>query len=93
MIFLLGCEQVCGRGSSRAVVGLVQSCSGLFQQTLWFRVSFVFWKMAIKQNQSQSNDSAVPVCSEESPEQRREPASVTLKVSAQTCWTVESVSH
>lgn len=68
-IFLLEYDQVCGQRSSREVEGLMQSWSGLFQQTVWFTVSFFFWKMSVKQKQSQSSNSAMPVHSEESLEQ------------------------
>lgn len=91
--FLLQYDQVCDQRGSRDVVGLMQSWSGLLQQTVWFRVSFFFWKMSVKQKQSQSSNSAMPVRSEESLEQRLKPASVTLKVNAQPCQTVESISH
>lgn len=78
LLFSLEYDQLCGQRSSRDVVGLMQSWSGLFQQTAWFRVSFWFfvrfffsWKMSVKQKQSQYSNSVVPVCSEESLEQTR----------------------
>lgn len=93
IIFLHEYDQVCGQRSSRDVVGLIQSSSALFQQTVWFRVSFFPRKTSVKQKQSPSSNSAVPVHSDGLLEQRLKPASWTPKANAQTCWIAESIPH
>lgn len=61
LLFSLEYDQLCGQRSSRDVVGLMQSWSGLFQQTAWFRVSFWFFVRFFFFLENVSQAKAIPV--------------------------------